>query len=104
VRFSGSVSELIERAPDGGYIVKVRNGNPERPPEVRTLQLALGNAARISALPGAVGEFLLAPAPNRGLGSTMATLVDAGFEVTGCRQDRAEIEAAFLALATDGEP
>ena len=57
----------------------------------------------ISALPGSVGEFLLAPRPNRGLGSTMATLVDAGFEVTGCRQDRAEIEDAFLALATDGE-
>ena len=104
VRFSGSVGELIERAPDSGYIVKVRNGNPDHPPDVRALQLALGNAARISALPNSVGEFLLAPRPNRGLGSTMATLVDAGFEVTGCRQDRAEIEDAFLALATDGEP
>ena len=103
VRFSGSVGELIERAPDSGYIVKVRNGNPDHPPDLRALQLALGNSARISALPNSVGEFLLAPRPNRGLGSTMATLVDAGFEVTGCRQDRAEIEDAFLALATDGE-
>ena len=42
--------------------------------------------------------------PNRGLGSTMAMLVEAGFEVTGCRQDHAEIEAAFLALAADGGP
>jgi ABC-2 type transport system ATP-binding protein len=104
VRFSGSVSELIERAPESRYVMKVRNGNPDEPPDARTLQLALGNAARVSALPGSVGEFLLAPAADRGLGSTMATLVEAGFEVTGCRQDHAEIEAAFLALAADGGP
>jgi ABC-2 type transport system ATP-binding protein len=101
VRFAGSVSELISFAPDQRYVVTVRNGNPERPPDAFKLQSALGAAAQISAGPGGPDHFLLSPGPGRALGSAIAGLAEAGFEVTACRQERAEIEEAFLALVAE---
>lgn len=102
VRFNGSVTELVARAPARRYVVNVRNGNPNRAPDPHVLQIALGSGARISLGPGDPGTFLLAPGPDRALGSAIAALAASGFEVTGCRQERAEIEDAFLALAGEG--
>lgn len=102
VRFTGSVSEFVARAPDRRYVVSVRNGHPDRPPDARIVQLAVGTGARISVGPGGPGNFLLTPSPDCELGSAIAQLAGKGFEVTACRQERAEIEDAFLALAGEG--
>ncbi len=102
VRFAGTVGELMACAPDQRYVVRVRNGNPARPPDARTLQLALGTVARITAGPGGPDHFLLAPGERGALGSAIAGLAEAGFEVLACRQERAEIEEAFLALTAEG--
>jgi ABC-type multidrug transport system ATPase subunit len=99
VRFTGSVAALIACAPARRYVVSVRNGNPHRPPDLQTLQRVIGPDARITIAPGGPGNFLLTPGQDRALGSAIAELSGNGFEVTACRQERAEIEEAFLALA-----
>ena len=102
VAFAGSVSELIARTPTRRYVVRVRNGKPDRPPDVGRLQSALGSVASISPGPGADGDFLMSPHGEGALGSAIAALVDGGLEVLACRQERAEIEEAFLALLAEG--
>jgi ABC-type multidrug transport system ATPase subunit len=101
VRFTGSVNDLIVQAPDRHYIVQVRNGDRNHAPDVRVLQRSLGTLARISEETGEDGHFMLRPAPHVVLGSAIAVLAEYGFEVISCRQERAEIEGAFLALAQE---
>jgi ABC-2 type transport system ATP-binding protein len=101
VGFAGSVGDLVAFAPRQRYVVRVRNGNPDRPPDAHTLQTAVGAAARLADAGGERGEFLLTPVDGR-FGSAIAALATAGYEVMTCRQERAEIEDAFLALAARG--
>jgi ABC-type multidrug transport system ATPase subunit len=99
--FAGTVAELIARAPSQRYAVSIRNGNPVRPPDADWLQGVLGKTARILAGPDGPGHFLLEPAPSHAFGSVIAELAAAGYVVTACRQERAEIETAFLALTAE---
>jgi ABC-type multidrug transport system ATPase subunit len=99
--FVGTVAELIARAPSPRYAVSIRNGNPARPPDAEWLQRTLGTAACISEGPDGSGHFLLEPAPSHAFGSVIARLAAAGYVVTACRQERAEIETAFLALTAE---
>lgn len=101
VCFAGTVAELIARAPSQRYAVNIRNGNPARPPDAERLQRTLGIAASIVAGPDGSGHFLLEPAPSHAFGSAIARLAEAGFVVTACRQEHAEIESAFLALTAE---
>jgi ABC-type multidrug transport system ATPase subunit len=101
VAFTGSVSELIAHGLTQRYVLTVRNGNPDHPPDASRLQRALGATARVSDGPGEPGHFLMAPGHDATLGAAIATLTESGFEVSGCRQERAEIEAAFLALSAE---
>jgi hypothetical protein len=96
------VSELIALAPDPRYVITVRNGSPHRPPDAGMLQHAVGQVARVTGGPGGRDHFLLALAPGGAIGAAIATLAEAGFDVLACRQERAEIEEAFLALAAEG--
>ena len=98
VGFVGSVGDLVAIAPSKRYIVRVQHSTLARPPEENSLRAAVGRTARLAGAGGAEDEFLLTPAEGR-LGSAMAALATAGYEVTSCRQERAEIEDAFLALA-----
>ena len=104
VRFTGSVSDLIEQAPDRRYVIQVRNGYPDHAPDARTLQRSLGTLARISPEAAGDGHFLLAPGPHVVIGSAITALADNGFEVISCRQERAEVEAAFLSLTGQAAP
>ena len=101
VRFRGSVSELIARAPAQRFVIKVRNGHPDQPPDSAALQQALGGIAHVSTGDAEPGSFLLVPGPDRTVGAAFAALVTAGYDVLTCRTERAEIEEAFLALAAE---
>ena len=97
--FQGSVEELVRQAPDPQYLIRVRNGNPLRPPAVAALQRALGACAEVSPSSGAGDEFLLAPAREEPLGAAVVALAGAGYQVLACQRAGAEVEEAFLALA-----
>ncbi|HWF72784.1 MAG TPA: ABC transporter ATP-binding protein [Solirubrobacteraceae bacterium] len=103
VRFTGSVSELIARAPAQRYVVRIRNGHPDIPPRAEVLQQALGSVASVVAGPRGQDDFVLDTGSGAALGPAVAALARGGYELMACRPERAEIEEAFLAL-TDEAP
>jgi ABC-2 type transport system ATP-binding protein len=101
VRFTGSVGELIARAPAQRYVVTIRNGHPDRPPALEVVQQALGSVATVRAGPRGAENFVLDPGSAGALGPAVAALTQGGFELMACRPERAEIEEAFLALTAE---
>lgn len=99
VRFTGTVGDLALHAPASRYVVTVRPGDPARPPCADALQRAVGDIAAVCGDAADPQQFLLEPGPRSVLGAAIARLAEAGYEVIGCRRERAEIEEAFLALA-----
>jgi ABC-2 type transport system ATP-binding protein len=101
VRFAGSVEGLMAQAASRRYVIRVANGSPG--PLVAG-QLAALVAERASVEPGAGSDgehFRLEPVAGVPLGSAIAALADGGIDVLACRQERSEIEEAFLALTGD---
>jgi ABC-2 type transport system ATP-binding protein len=101
VRFAGSVEGLMAQAASRRYVIRVRNG---RPGPLLADELATLLADRASVEPGATGDgehFRLEPVAGVPLGSAIAALADGGIDVLACRQERSEIEEAFLALTGD---
>ncbi len=103
VRFAGSVPEMIARGDRSPrYVLRVRNGRPDVAPAPAALQQALGAGAAVIAAGDGNGEhFLLAPHDGTTLGGAIAALAGAGYDVLSCRQERSEVEEAFLALTAD---
>jgi ABC-2 type transport system ATP-binding protein len=101
VRFTGSPAELADMAPNQRYVIRVRGNGPAHGPVPASLQMAVGGAATISPAGTGQEHFLLAPRGDGDLGTAVARLISAGYEVVACRQERAEIEEAFLALADE---
>jgi hypothetical protein len=82
-------------------VIRVRNG---RPGPLLADKLATLLAERASVEPGAGDDgehFRLEPVAGVPLGSAIAALADGGVDVLACRQERSEIEEAFLALTGD---
>ncbi len=103
-RFSGTVAQLLARSPTGGYLLQLRNGMEDPVALGLRAQTALGTRATI-AVAGLNGEHCSLWLRDRvTLGEALASLHAAGIEVLACREERSELEAAFLAVTGDGEP
>jgi ABC-2 type transport system ATP-binding protein len=100
VRFEGTVPELMATTVPIRHLIHV--------PSIRdaghdTASAALRGLAHAS-LSGETGEHLLIVLePGVPLGRAIAALTAAGFEVLSCREERSEIESAFLALTRPGD-
>jgi ABC-type multidrug transport system ATPase subunit len=98
-RFQGSVHELLEHAVPRHYVLQLRNGSltaGELEREVRGLLVPFGRIA--ATAPESSDHFLVSLAEDSVLGDVVATLAAAKVQVLACRQERSEIEEAFLAL------
>ena len=98
VRFQGSVPRLLEHSVPRRYVVRLRNGRPGAiAPDAA--QGALGASATISS-PVETGseQHILVLAEGAVLGDAVAALAAARIQVLACRQERSEVEEAFLAL------
>jgi ABC-2 type transport system ATP-binding protein len=101
VRFQGSVPRLLEHAVPRRYVVRLRNGKPGGI-GLEEAQRALGRAARITPpLEAGSEHHVLVLAEDAVLGDAVAGLAAASFQVLACRQERSEIEEAFLALTRE---
>jgi ABC-2 type transport system ATP-binding protein len=99
-RFAGTVSELLVRAGARRFVlVLAAGGDGARATD--ELSAALGDAARLSALDSGDGTHLLVLTEQTTLGEALATLVREGVVVLGCRQERPEVEAAFLQVVAE---
>jgi ABC-2 type transport system ATP-binding protein len=102
VRFSGTVPELMAHATPQNYVLRLRNGVVDREALQVVLDGALQGQARIAAA-GDAEHYRLALAETVVLGDALASLTRAGVEVLACREERSEIEEAFLALTQEDQ-
>ena len=97
-RFQGTVSELLARAGTRRFVVVLGTNGGGRLNDASELSAALGQAGRIAALEGDDGTHLLVLAEQASLGEALGALLASGATVLGCRQERPEVEDAFLQL------
>jgi len=95
--FTGTVPELMAHAIPRRYLLRVRNGTTESSELTMNLQAALGARGTIAPEDGSE-HFVLALAENAILGDAIAALTANDVHVLACREERSEIEEAFLQL------
>jgi len=104
VQFHGTVPQLLALAPGVAYILHIRNGGGLPETQKGALNRALGGLGLVTAEPtGTPEHWVLSLADGVVLGTAIAALANARFEILACRDARPEIEAAFLRL-TDARP
>ena len=98
VRFQGSVPRLLEHSVPRRYVVRLRNGRPGAI-ALDAAQAVLGSSATLSP-PVETGseQHVLVLADGAVLGDAVVALAGARIQVLACRQERSEIEQAFLTL------
>jgi len=101
VCFSGTVPELMTYAIPRRYLLRIQNGTPEAATLTARLQGALGRRGTI-APEGGPEHFVLALADDAVLGEAIAALTANDVDVLTCREERSEIEEAFLHLTRSG--
>jgi ABC-2 type transport system ATP-binding protein len=104
VRFAGTVAELMAHASARRYLVHLENGKADDSRGGLALQDALGELGSIvEAVDGDRGHYLLSLGEDALLGDALAAIHNAGFQLLGCREERSEIEGAFLTLTREDE-
>lgn len=101
-RFTGTVPTLMAQVTPRRYLVRLRNGSPDPESLERIVRGALGTQASVAPAGEGMDEFLVSLADGVVLGDALASLIDARLLVLACREERSEIEQAFLRL-TGGE-
>jgi ABC-type multidrug transport system ATPase subunit len=104
VVFEGTVSQLVAVAVPRRYVLRLRNGQPG----IRRLEPALraaveGKATIAASEDGDPEDFVLHLAEDAVLGHVLGSLGAAGVDVVACREERSEIENAYLNLAGSAE-
>jgi ABC-2 type transport system ATP-binding protein len=98
-RFAGTVPGLLEHSRPRRYVVQLRNGTMTGRRLAARSQEALGGLGSIALTGDPDSEhFLLDLSRNTLLGSAFVALAAARIDVVACREDRSEIEDAFVAL------
>ena len=102
--FQGTVSQLIALSVPRRYVLRLRNGRVtgrELEPALR--EAVAGRATIVAAEEGDAEDFLLHLEADAVLGDVLSALTAGGVAVLGCREERSEIENAYLNLAGSGE-
>ena len=74
------------------------NAENGRPSSRLAIQRALGSSGTVVEADHCAGEFVLQLADGVILGDALARLTGAGVELVSCREERPEIEEAFIRL------
>jgi len=99
VRFTGTVPELMAHALPSRYLVQLRPAEDHERSSERELRHALGELGSIAeTTDGGRDHFLLALRADTVLGDALAAIREAGYDLLGCRDERSEVEEAFLTL------
>jgi ABC-type multidrug transport system ATPase subunit len=93
-RFEGRVSELQAQSDAHRYLLQLQNGAGA--PTPGAVAAAVGDLATVSAFDGS--HVVLTVARGALLGEAIGALLAAHIDVLSCREDRSQIEDAFLKL------
>jgi ABC-2 type transport system ATP-binding protein len=97
VRFLGSVPQLISIAAPRRFVVHVRDGADG--PDLDRVRAAIRGCARLAAVDDASSEHVvLELEAGVVLGDAISVLTSSGLQVLSCREERSNIEEAFLRL------
>ena len=97
VRFLGTIPQLASTLPPRRYVLRV--GRAGAPAERGAVAAALSGLGVLLSSDLADGEHVLVALDDDVvLGDALAALVAADIDVLACRQERSELEEAFLAL------
>jgi ABC-2 type transport system ATP-binding protein len=103
VRFAGTVPDLMGYAVPQRFLLRMRNGSLDRTELQPVLQRALGGAGTIAPLAGGSDEdFVLSLADDASLGDALRSLLAVDVQILACREERSEIEDAFVRLTREG--
>jgi ABC-2 type transport system ATP-binding protein len=95
-RFAGTVAALLEHATPRRHLLQL---DLDAAATVARLQVALGPLGRLSDAGG--GHLLLDLADGADLGAAVAAIASTGTRVVAVRQERSEVEEAFLSLVRE---
>jgi ABC-2 type transport system ATP-binding protein len=98
VRFVGTVPQLISLAAPRRHVVRLRNGAAGTAPRDVLSQALAGTGVAWAEVDGDPEHYLLSLPDGVVLGDALAALTAAEVEVLACREERSQIEEAFLAL------
>ena len=102
--FSGTVPQLLAHTLPRRFVLRVRNGGAPAHEVLETLRRSLGSVATIDAASGDDSEsFVLDLCGDAVLGDALRPLAAAPVQVLACREERSEIEEAFLSLTGTAE-
>jgi ABC-2 type transport system ATP-binding protein len=102
VRFVGTVPELMSYAAPRRHLLRLRNCQPPGTALEAAARHALNGRGKVTASGGQSSEhYVLTLSDGVTLGDALAALVGSGVEVLACRQERSEIEEAFLSLTRE---
>ena len=96
VIFAGSVAALTDEVAVRTHVLVI--GGNGRPSSRLAIQRALGSSGTVVEADHRAGEFVLQLADGVILGDALARLTGAGVELVSCREERPEIEEAFIRL------
>ena len=103
VRFSGSVPALMAHSLSRAYVLHLRTEGRSGDSIVRAVGGALDGMGKVQPADGTDGEYVHVSLEDHAvLGDAIAAITRAGVSVLACREERSEIELAFLKLT--GEP
>jgi len=98
--FLGTVPELLAHAVPRRYLLRLQNGVSDAWALETAGRSALGRLGGLElAGESGSGHYVLALADTVVLGDALAALSQAGISVLTCREERSEIEEAFLSIA-----
>jgi ABC-2 type transport system ATP-binding protein len=104
VRFTGTVPELMAHSLPRRYLLRLQNGSLVGESLRPVLGRAVGGLGTLTAAGrGESPDYLLVLTENAVLGDALASLASASVQVLSCREERSEIEEAFLSLTTEGD-
>jgi ABC-2 type transport system ATP-binding protein len=103
VRFTGTVPEFMAHSLPRRYVLRLQNGRLTGESLEPLLQQAVEGLGMLTATAdGDSPDYLLVLAENAVLGDALASLASK-VQVLSCREERSEIEEAFLSLTADTE-
>ncbi|MBI4260078.1 MAG: ABC transporter ATP-binding protein [Actinobacteria bacterium] len=104
VRFDGSVLELMDRSPARRYHLRLRDGNRTPRAVAKDLTALVAPAGSVEPSPTSAEHFVLSLSEEAVLGRALAAISAARVDVLACREERSEIEEAFLHLVGEERP
>jgi ABC-2 type transport system ATP-binding protein len=105
VRFTGSVPQFMARSLRRMHVLHLRNGGAHPAKVLAAAKDALGDMGEMAPLDdeGIDRHYRLALRDGVILGDALARLTTSGIDILSCREERSEIELAFLQL-TESKP